>query len=148
MRVGKGWKRLESNPSPTPVREVGLSHTPIGVGNPTPTVQPPWPLEEVKMKIQPPRNRHPVDELADVRAEVKRLQLREAELRKLILAEECELTGDQYEAVIRRQESERIDVDRLRRELGMERLRPFVKNAETFVIKLKLREALEDAYQD
>jgi hypothetical protein len=46
-------------------------------------------------------NRHPADELADVRAGLKRLQEREGELRALLLAKNADLVGDEYSAEIR-----------------------------------------------
>lgn len=45
------------------------------------------------------RNRHPVDQLADVRAEIKKLQDREADLKAMISTEmgsRDSLGGDQY----------------------------------------------------
>jgi hypothetical protein len=46
-------------------------------------------------------NRHPVDELADVRDEVRHLQEREGELRKVLLQPGASLTGDEYRAEVR-----------------------------------------------
>jgi hypothetical protein len=37
-------------------------------------------------KVRLPRNRHPADELAEVRAEIGRLELREEELRQWLIA--------------------------------------------------------------
>jgi hypothetical protein len=39
-------------------------------------------------------NRHPVDELADVREELRRLEAREKELREMLLADGADLIGD------------------------------------------------------
>ena len=74
-------------------------------------------------------NRHPVDELADVRAEVRRLKAREDEPRELILSGRCDPVGDQHEATVREAEAERIDTAALKRELGFERLRPFMRQS-------------------
>lgn len=40
-------------------------------------------------------NRHRVDELSDVRSEMKRLKAREEEIRDLILGGRCEPCGEQ-----------------------------------------------------
>jgi hypothetical protein len=42
------------------------------------------------------RNRHPADELADVRAEIKQLKIREAELRTTLSAPDADRHGIQY----------------------------------------------------
>lgn len=74
-----------------------------------------------------PRNRHPVDELGDVRRRIRELQEREAELRRTILAGECDLTGDECEAEIVDKVHERLDEAALKLEFGMTRLRPFLQ---------------------
>jgi hypothetical protein len=40
------------------------------------------------------RNRHPADELAEVRAEIGRLELREEELRQWLIAHPDDLVGE------------------------------------------------------
>jgi hypothetical protein len=45
-------------------------------------------------------NRHPVDELADIRAVRRRIDTREAELRDILLADGADLNGDDYRARI------------------------------------------------
>jgi hypothetical protein len=52
-----------------------------------------------------PVNRHPVDELADVRAEIKRLEERESELQEALLKPGAELVGEEHQA-------HRIEYDR------------------------------------
>lgn len=90
-------------------------------------------------------NRHPIDELADVRAELKRLKAREAELRDVILAGGCELVGDQFEASVRETKSERIDVEALRREMGTKALAPYMRESTTCTIRVVERQVLEEA---
>jgi hypothetical protein len=51
----------------------------------------------------PTRNRHPVDELGDIRAEIKKLEERDAELREQIISGKCSPDGDQYRAAIKQQ---------------------------------------------
>lgn len=89
-------------------------------------------------------NRHPVDELFDVRAEMKRLKSREDELRDLILSSKCGLTGDQFDADVQRSESERIDTTALRKEFGLEKLRPFMRKSVVQTIRLSEREMVVD----
>jgi hypothetical protein len=54
------------------------------------------------------------DELADVRAEMKRLELREAELRATLLADPSARTGKDYLAEIKTVTSQRTDLRELR----------------------------------
>jgi hypothetical protein len=82
------------------------------------------------------RNVHPVDELADVRAAIKSLETREAELRQKLLSGEASLCGDTWRAVIRSQSSERIDAKAARRALG-DALRPFMRRHSTAIVRLE-----------
>jgi hypothetical protein len=70
-------------------------------------------------------NRHPTDELADIRGQIKTLQERESELRAMLLNGDCDLTGDDYVAVIRIMPCPRLDVQALREHLGP-RLKAFM----------------------
>lgn len=90
------------------------------------------------------RNRHPVDELAEVRTTIKRLQEREAELREELLAGKCGLIGFDHQALVRETQTERIDTKLLREKLSPEQLGPFLKTSTTTVIKVTEREAPED----
>jgi hypothetical protein len=72
-------------------------------------------------------NRHPVDELADIRAETKRLKEREDELRKLILSRQCTLAGDENVARITERSSSRLDIEAVRKHYGMKELAPFAR---------------------
>lgn len=93
-------------------------------------------------------NRHPVDRLADIRAELRELKEREEQLRNEILKGECELWGDEFEACIVRAEQERISLKAIRRKMGREWIREFTESNSVVTIRLKKREALDDAYQD
>jgi hypothetical protein len=53
-------------------------------------------------------NRHPVDELAEIRAERRRLAEREAALRVQLLASGADLEGDEYSASVREFEREEL----------------------------------------
>jgi hypothetical protein len=46
------------------------------------------------MKSNGKTNRHPTDELADIRGQIKTLQERESKLRAMLLNGDCDLTGD------------------------------------------------------
>jgi hypothetical protein len=75
-------------------------------------------------------NRAPPDELADVRERIKVLKRRE---------EVFGLVGDEYEAVVTRSKSERIDAALIKKELGLAFLRPFLATTELIVVKTKRR---------
>jgi hypothetical protein len=70
-------------------------------------------------------NLHPADELHDVRAQIKALEDREAELRAKLLSGECGLAGDACTAWIAEQEQARIDRTAAREALGDSVLAPF-----------------------
>jgi hypothetical protein len=82
-------------------------------------------------------NRHPVDELADVRKEIKKLEARERELRRVVLNGDCQSTGDEYEAVVVMQRRETLDTNGIRVEFGRERLAKFMRATEVAVVKLQ-----------
>jgi predicted nucleic acid-binding Zn-ribbon protein len=90
------------------------------------------------------KNRHAVDELADVRREIKRLQAAEEELRDAILAGREELIGDEFEAEIREKMNRRIDTAKLEKELGSEFLKPYRVAKPFQMIVLKAREMAEE----
>jgi predicted phage-related endonuclease len=82
-------------------------------------------------------NRKPPDELADVREQMKELKVREAELRDMLIDGACDLVGDDYAATVSKVISERVDTVRLRKELGTERLRPYLVPSESVVVKVE-----------
>jgi hypothetical protein len=84
-------------------------------------------------------NRAPPDELADVREQIKALKQREEVLRAVLINGECGLVGDEYEAVVTRSKSERIDAAPIKRELGLVFLCPFLATTELIVVKTKRR---------
>jgi hypothetical protein len=81
------------------------------------------------------RNRHPADELADVRTQLQQLKQREAELQTLLLSGECGLAGDNYVAVISQHSMEELDLKALREHYGTA-LNPFVVDRQTNFIRL------------
>jgi hypothetical protein len=84
-------------------------------------------------------NRHPVDELADVRAQIRELQDREAALRQQILTGKCGLVGDDYRARIRQMGAERLDVGAVRAHYKPDELLPFTRNVVTTAVFLNRR---------
>jgi hypothetical protein len=81
-------------------------------------------------------NRHPVDELADVRAEIKALQKQEQILRDRILNGECSLTGDDHGAEVIMQRREMLDTKAVRWKFSREELAKFMKTTEVAIVKL------------
>ena len=82
-------------------------------------------------------NRHPVDELADVRAEVARLKDREDTLRKLIIDGECGMRGDDFLATVTTARTERLDTKAVREAFEPEVLKPFIRTSEITTVKTK-----------
>lgn len=81
-------------------------------------------------------NIHPADELAAIREDIKQLQVREDELRAILLKDGADLNGDQYTATIQPSTRESVDKNALIAELGMEQVRRFLKS--TLVRSVKL----------
>ena len=81
-------------------------------------------------------NIHPADELAALRDEIRQLQSREDELRAILLKDGADLNGDQYVASIHPSTRESVDRNALIAELGMDRVRRFLKS--TLVRSVKL----------
>jgi hypothetical protein len=84
-------------------------------------------------------NTHPVDELADIRAKIKLLEEREAELRAVLLAGECSLVGGTHVAWIAEQEQTRLDTVAARKALGEEVLAPFTVVQRVRQVRLSVR---------
>ena len=63
-------------------------------------------------------NRHPADRLADIRAELKRLESEEAGLRSYLLKHPHDRIGSEYVATVGEQCRRRIDLKRLADEIG------------------------------
>jgi hypothetical protein len=84
-------------------------------------------------------NRHPVDDLAELRARINALQERADELRHAIIEGRCSLVGDQNEARVRRHVTQRVNQAAIVRELGAERLRPFMTSTEVVSVLVSER---------
>ena len=84
-----------------------------------------------------PTNRHPVDELAGIRAKIVPLKAREAEIRAAILSGECDRRGDHFMAVMRVAETVRIDTKACRFALGDELLEPWLRRGHTTYVLIR-----------
>jgi hypothetical protein len=89
------------------------------------------------------QNRHPADELGDVRSEIRRLEDREEELRAYLLEHPDDRKGTDYEASIGTQQRKRIDLRALADEIGASLLGRFTRYVSIAVVKLREREHVE-----
>jgi hypothetical protein len=80
-------------------------------------------------------NVHPADALADIRAEIKALQVKEAHIRAKLLIENANLIGDAHEATIEHQKAMRLDQDKLTKALG--NLDPYKSEHTTVMVRVK-----------
>jgi hypothetical protein len=83
------------------------------------------------------RNRHPADELADVRAEIRELKAREDELRDILLDEKADRVGVQFKAVVTDWDRQRFDHEAASCHFGWEALAPFYRKTTFKTVKLK-----------
>lgn len=83
------------------------------------------------------RNRHPADALADVRSEIKQLRIQETELREILLAEDADLCGVQYDAVVSNEEKPSLDQRALVEHFGAEALQAFYRVVTFQVVRLR-----------
>jgi hypothetical protein len=89
------------------------------------------------------RNRHPVDRLADVRQEIKRLEEEEQELRAYLLEHPHDRRGTDYEALVGMQQRKRIDLRALADEIGASLLGRFTRYVSVTVVKVRERERVD-----
>lgn len=89
----------------------------------------------------PTTNRNPVDELGEVREQIKHLKEKEGLLRSEIIDGEFSLAGDDFVASVSTVKSERVDVPMLREEVGLEFLRPYMVESEITLVKVKRKTA-------
>jgi hypothetical protein len=90
-------------------------------------------------------NRHPADELADIRSEIKRLTIREGELRAYLLEHPDDREGDDYAVSITTQSRQRVDLKRLADEVGASLLQRFMSY--TSFLTVRLRERSQEDHQ-
>jgi hypothetical protein len=82
----------------------------------------------------PTSNRHPVDELGDIRAEIKRLEERAEALREQIIDGKCSLAGDEYRARIKQQSTWRLNLNALQEHFAPEVLAQFHETKTTTML--------------
>jgi hypothetical protein len=83
-----------------------------------------------------PRNRHPADELADTRAQIRALERRETELRRIIIGNPDQRDGEEFKASVGERPCERADLKALKRDLGLNVLRPYLRKTSATVVNL------------
>src|SRR5215471_995648 len=83
-------------------------------------------------------NRHPADEMGDVRERIAEFKEREAELREvLIAATEAERVGEEWIAHVSEQHRKTLDREALTEHFGKEVLQPFMRESVATVLRLK-----------
>ena len=82
-------------------------------------------------------NRHPVDELADLRKQMHQTEQRIEELRELIISGACSLVGDEHAATLEERTNQRVDIKELRREFG-EALTPFLREHRATRVNIRI----------
>jgi hypothetical protein len=80
-------------------------------------------------------NRHPADQLGEVREQIRELQAKEDRLRKVLLNGDS-LVGDDYAATIQKQSQSRLDTAEARKHFG-DLLAPFVFKHEVVQVRLR-----------
>jgi hypothetical protein len=91
-------------------------------------------------------NRHVVDQLADTRAEIKRLQDEEAYLKQQLEQPGANLQGDEYEAHVERKSSSRLDRKKFEAKYGRNALDGLMSSSEFTTIKLWRRQNKPEIY--
>jgi hypothetical protein len=82
-------------------------------------------------------NRHPADEIADIRERIAALKTREVELRDAMLtAELSDRIGEEWIVEITQRKSNRLDNAALKEHFGLEALQPFMRESVTKSISL------------
>jgi hypothetical protein len=87
------------------------------------------------MNIRFETNRHPADELAEVRPMLAALKAREAELRQRLLTGN-DLRGDGWRAHVQIQSRERLDVAAVKQHFASDVLEMFLVKSDIPIIKL------------
>lgn len=99
-------------------------------------------------------NRHPVDQLAETRAQIKALQDRESELKERVIdmladrpqrGETQTVDGDEFQAAISLVESERLDRQAVEKALTPSKFAKCLKKASSVTVRVNPRARLEEA---
>jgi len=86
------------------------------------------------------QNRHPVDRLADIRSEIKRLEAEEEKLRAYLLEHPSDRTGEEHIAIVGSQSRRRVDLKGLADEVGASILARFTSFKSTMLVRLQQRQ--------
>lgn len=89
-------------------------------------------------------NRHPVDQLAEVREQIRTLQDREKEIRDRILANPDDLAGDEFAARITTSDTATLDRKAIEKAMGEAWLAGFLKRSSVTRITVAERVSNED----
>ena len=92
-------------------------------------------------------NRHPVDALADIRREIKRLQEEETFLRAELEQPGASLEGDEFLAAVERKSSSRLDRKKFEERYGRKALDGLMSSSEFTTIKLWPKRTKPEIYQ-
>jgi hypothetical protein len=85
-------------------------------------------------------NRHPVDRLADVRSEIKKLEAEEERLRAYLLEHPQDRTGEEHIAVVGSQNRKRVDLKGLADEIGASIIARFTSFRAAMIVRLQQRQ--------
>jgi hypothetical protein len=85
-------------------------------------------------------NRHPADQIADVRQRIGVLKKQEAGLRKILInATEADRVGDEWIARVSEQKKRLLDREGLERQFGTDAIRPFMYDSVSTRLKVERR---------
>ncbi len=82
-------------------------------------------------------NRHPVDQLAEIRISIAALKVKEAELRSLIISGECTLEGDDSIATVTPTDRRFLAVRKIEEIMGTEWIKEFASVRKSMTIRIK-----------
>jgi hypothetical protein len=88
-------------------------------------------------------NRHPVDQLAEVRQEIRRLQVREEELRAWLLEHPEAHQGQDFQVELGTQHRQKVNLRALADAIGASVLERFTRCSTVTLVKLRERERVE-----
>jgi hypothetical protein len=87
---------------------------------------------------RPISNRHPADQIADVREQIRALKKQETDLRKILInATELDRVGDDWIAKVSVQKKRLLDHEAMENHFGADTLQPFMRESVATVLKLR-----------
>lgn len=89
-------------------------------------------------------NRHPADELADIRSEIQKLEKRETELREYLIGNQHDLDGDEFSVFLTKMSRTTVDRKAIEKAMGKSWLEKFLKNSEMIRVVVRERVANEE----